>query len=469
MYKLLLVMGIVSGCGDDSGPDPTPDTPPPNEVTIEIFRNFPFVAGDTANEAEFVAVQDGDGAFVEAAGTNGVYKVPIQSDRFGVAVGCLDTAGSFVDIELVQQTVADGLSYQTVCKSRLPAITNLIVGVTNLAPGQRLRLRTARDIRHAFGDGTVDITLRADETELFGTLSDESANVLKLFRIDVAAKETVTIDVVADGAAPDTSGTFTMTPDDPFAAVRTRVLRPSGSFELNNIASPVGPTGRNYLMWPAALRRSDDLYRFSVTGDTGTTTRTVKSPGTLAFELPPSFSALKPELLETPYLHPVWTFTPTPSVLENQSYFLDAHNFFDPIAPVARIWFVTLSSRWVGDAPTVRYEFPDFTAMPGYAGVALDPSEQLDASIQRDETSGPLNVDGAVSTSSNVGARIGKFCGDGTVIAPEVCDPGEAGETPDCDSDCTAPVCGDEIVNFAAGEQCDPPDGKFCSAECTSL
>jgi len=56
-------------------------------------------------------------------------------------------------------------------------------------------------------------------------------------------------------------------------------------------------------------------------------------------------------------------------------------------------------------------------------------------------------------------------CGDGEVIAPEVCD--DQGESSTCDVDCTAPACGDGIVNALAGEACDdgtPSGGDGCAA-----
>src|SRR5262249_27344865 len=87
------------------------------------------------------------------------------------------------------------------------------------------------------------------------------------------------------------------------------------------------------------------------------------------------------------------------------------------------------------------------------------------------------------------------FCGDGVVGAGEQCDPPngltcdaqcqnipEAGNCadgadndldglvdcadPDCvgDPNCPTPVCGDFIVEFP--EQCDPPDGVTCDANC---
>ncbi|MBT3292946.1 DUF4215 domain-containing protein [Candidatus Peregrinibacteria bacterium] len=48
-------------------------------------------------------------------------------------------------------------------------------------------------------------------------------------------------------------------------------------------------------------------------------------------------------------------------------------------------------------------------------------------------------------------------CGDSVVDTGESCDTG--GNSATCDSDCTAPVCGDGIRNYPAGEECDDGNG----------
>lgn len=475
--RLFVATLAVAACGGNTNPPPDgpPDTPPVTgtDITVEIHKNFPFVDGDTADEAEFVAVQDGDGAFVAATGANGVYTVHVGSERFGVAVGCNDTASGFVDIEIIQQTIQDGTSYKTVCKSH-PATATLDVTVKNLPTGNRLRLRVPANIANATTNGVTSISVPPGTTELFGTLTDANRVVKKLFRIPSinvpalgAAAASVTIDVAADGALPD-SGTFTVDPDDPAATARTAIVRPYGSVGLTGGLDKFGAS-RTYLAMPAVLRQADDLLRVTVSGATGSTAKTAKNPGALAFRLPAQFTAPNPELVKTPFLHPVWMFTPTAAVLPNQSYFLAADNFGDFTSPVLRDWFVTISARWIAGATSVRYEFPDLSGIPGFANVALVDRERIDTATTRLENTAEFNVDGAESTSSSSSGVIGEFCGDGKVQAPETCDPGDAGETATCDSDCTAVSCGDGVTNFAAGEECDPPDGTTCSPACKNL
>jgi cysteine-rich repeat protein len=63
-----------------------------------------------------------------------------------------------------------------------------------------------------------------------------------------------------------------------------------------------------------------------------------------------------------------------------------------------------------------------------------------------------------------------EVCGNGVVDPGEQCD--AAGESAVCDRDCTLAVCGDALLNLAAGEQCDDgpvngSPGDRCSATCT--
>jgi cysteine-rich repeat protein len=58
-------------------------------------------------------------------------------------------------------------------------------------------------------------------------------------------------------------------------------------------------------------------------------------------------------------------------------------------------------------------------------------------------------------------------CGDGFIqMGVETCD--DKLETKTCDSDCTAPMCGDKLLNKAAGETCDDGgDSMACDKDCT--
>ncbi len=59
-------------------------------------------------------------------------------------------------------------------------------------------------------------------------------------------------------------------------------------------------------------------------------------------------------------------------------------------------------------------------------------------------------------------------CGDGIPTPDEECD--DAGDSVDCDADCTFAVCGDGTLNLLAGEACDDAGASpECNADCTAL
>lgn len=59
-------------------------------------------------------------------------------------------------------------------------------------------------------------------------------------------------------------------------------------------------------------------------------------------------------------------------------------------------------------------------------------------------------------------------CGDGVVDATEDCD--DAGQSADCDIDCTTAQCGDGQPNAAANEDCDEGgDTEACDGDCTDV
>ncbi len=58
------------------------------------------------------------------------------------------------------------------------------------------------------------------------------------------------------------------------------------------------------------------------------------------------------------------------------------------------------------------------------------------------------------------------LCGDGLLKGTEVCD--DAGESANCDADCTPVVCGDGTTNASAGEACDDAGATAtCDLDCT--
>ncbi len=96
--------------------------------------------------------------------------------------------------------------------------------------------------------------------------------------------------------------------------------------------------------------------------------------------------------------------------------------------------------------------YPNELMEPFYTGPNHD--IELAAKVFVDVGWGPLRPPG--------------ICGDGVVDIRqgEKCD--DAGESPNCDSDCTLPSCGDGTPNAAAGEECDDGgESELCDPDCS--
>jgi cysteine-rich repeat protein len=74
---------------------------------------------------------------------------------------------------------------------------------------------------------------------------------------------------------------------------------------------------------------------------------------------------------------------------------------------------------------------------------------------------------GGASATCTAACRTQTLCGNGVVNPGEFCDAG--GESPSCNADCSAVRCGDNIVNFTAGESCDAATlpTAACDVDCT--
>jgi cysteine-rich repeat protein len=99
-----------------------------------------------------------------------------------------------------------------------------------------------------------------------------------------------------------------------------------------------------------------------------------------------------------------------------------------------------------------------------------DPDGHSDAWSWPDVDGGELDGTTPVWPDAAVDAPA-TFCGNGIVETGEQCDNGQPGvNTATCDRDCTLAACGDALVNFPAGEQCDTGGASpSCDVDCTAV
>ncbi|MGH9884431.1 MAG: hypothetical protein ACREBE_02815, partial [bacterium] len=91
------------GCGAESSSGPGAPGGPGAEIAVSVVPSI-RASGDVMASADLVAYQDGDGPWVSATGTGGVYRFAVHDDRYGVAVGC---TGYFGGIAIYYQLVSE--------------------------------------------------------------------------------------------------------------------------------------------------------------------------------------------------------------------------------------------------------------------------------------------------------------------------------------------------------------------------
>ncbi len=103
------------------------------------------------------------------------------------------------------------------------------------------------------------------------------------------------------------------------------------------------------------------------------------------------------------------------------------------------------------------------------AAVLIAACSLVNSADPPDESSGGATASGSGgSGGGGAGGGIPETCGDGEVQSPETCD--DAGESTECDSDCTEVSCGDGMANQTAGEQCDGSgESAECNDDCTAV
>jgi hypothetical protein len=419
----LLVLASCGG-GERSPPDAG------NDLTIALHRHLPFVDGDTEN-AQLVAIQDGDAPWTALTGEQGIYRIRLASDRYGVAVGCRTGEASRVDV--LHRTVADGLVVRA--RSCGAAAIPLEVVVQSVPASSNAYIST-RDGAAGGSALTYAFQIQPGPAELFASLGDSAGRIAKLVReptFDLEAPHQITIDFASEGAAPEDHALQIATRGDQ-ARIVSSVIRPTGEYALHGPVRPSSPA--SYQTLPAALRRPDDLFGVTISVGGISTSLTSRTPAALAFDLPAEINAQAPSVLAMPFLHPVFTFETTATDLAIQTYLLSAHTS-GASESVTHDWHAELSASWIGEASSVRYEFPDLTAVAGFSPeLALFDRGPVRWSVRRSETSSATEEDGRVVRSAVQAGAIESYCGDHVIEPPE---------------------------------DCDPPDGTTCSDSCTKL
>jgi hypothetical protein len=126
----------------------------------------------------------------------------------------------------------------------------------------------------------------------------------------------------------------------------------------------------------------------------------------------------------------------------------------DTVGTLGVKWVVVLDRAGITALAPVHV----LTAMLGCGAlVDLDAGDPGSSTSDGGPTTDPAETAGEVETSGGVDTvGVEPGCGNGIVEPGEACD--DAVESATCDADCTEVMCGDEVGNAPAGEDCDGPD-----------
>jgi hypothetical protein len=423
---LLWTLGCGGG-GEGSSASPDADT----ALTIKLYNHLPFVEGDTAN-ADFVAAQDGDGAWTTLTGDRGVYTMPRSSAGYGVLVVC-----HFEDVtvtKLFLKTATDGLLHTTTSCHVDPVLEKVPVTVTvtvkNVPTGSSAIVEGPSTASTVGGDADVVLQLAPRPSELFAWLiGSQVANPTKLVRIPPftpQAGQAFTIDFATMGADPDYHP-LTINGATAYAVI-PGVATETG---LYTFGSELGST---YPVLPAGLRRAGERTVVDVLTDNGNARAELVTPGPVTLDMLPGLAGAGFVTTSDDTPRPTWTVPALPPTRGEARLLMLASTASAPGIP-GRRWQVFLTRARIGDANSVTYALPDLGALiPGLpTDIALPGRARISWSIQFDEFTTQADSS-TIQVGTSAAGNGGRYCGDGAIEAPETCDPPD-GST--CSDTCT--------------------------------
>ena len=371
--------------GSTDRPDAPPivdgDGPPvPTAITIRVFPDrVPSFSGRTEN-APLVAFQDGDGPWVALTGTGGIYNATATDRRYAVAVGCSGLAPrSLPGVTFYYQSVSDTTEVlANGCGSELPTV-RLTVEVPDLGPAETAEVWLGNQFSPAPPGISADIDHPRGSADLFVrsfTTGDPAVVVAKLYRgptIDLQDDRTMQVNINSVGLPPEVHP-LTVTGVDPqdttfvlssYATPRSELQQ----FPLDTQTITGAPD--SYITIARAMRQPDDISNVtaSVTGPFVGFQRiqrilrvAMKTPGALALQLPPAYTAPAPRLDRVAVARATVTIvfmTPTLAVSDYSASFISS-------SPTRFLTAFVRPGYGLG-SPSVTITTPDLSGLPGWA------------------------------------------------------------------------------------------------------
>jgi len=355
--------GVGAGGNDRDAGDASADAGAV-EVTLRTYEVMPVTP-------PWVAYQDGEGSWQRLAGEDGVFKFPVTSPRYGVAVAC-DAPGSDAQwIGLMLATVAETVNPRIACPIAANPTDTVSGTVTGVPPGYGSEVDA-----YLFGDW-----IEAGNGEYsFATRSGTRDVIAAMGTYYTATGSTVRRVILLRDRQISSSGTrfdfdFATQGVDLTANAQVSCSGISQGDQVSTVASyqTVGGselalfTGATpnftFLLIPQAERRTGDYYAISayVTGTGGSRSKTklVTDPSSVELSLPPAnATSAVDRVTASPYIRLKATL---PDAAEATYFRVRYTNFSDGLG---RDWFSIITPGWVSQQRS--FTLPDFSAVSGW-------------------------------------------------------------------------------------------------------
>jgi hypothetical protein len=327
----------------------------------------------SADALAFAAGQDGDGAWraLTAPGTAQSYTLDVNGARYGLAYGCLNTAGDNIGITVVQATVSETTRVTVACGGLSTVAPVTIMGtVSGLSSAQTAQIDIGGKAATVTAAAPMySVSLPPGTWDLFArriTTAPTFDRMIRRNSVTAAAGATFNLDFATEGFAPEM---HTITFQGVSASETTGILV---IFRNTAGGSPFGlssPSPGNFFSIPAAQLRTGDYHSIVASAsDPAAGGRRVRRINAAAV----NFTATMPPMIAAPVLA-VGATTPyvrprasVPAGLASDRYDIGYSQVESSPLMRTRSWALQLTRGWITAAAATEYSVPDLSAVAGF-------------------------------------------------------------------------------------------------------
>lgn len=365
MRCVLLGLVLVSGCGEVASRPPSDGAGANDANTGPVTITFTSQRGDgQPGNTGLVAFQDGDGPWLAATGSAGVYTATVNSGRFGVLWACKRESDGAAFVNLGYYAASDGTNRYGLdfCVAATPP--RVMISGTVAGAAQTDSILISDGVSSSQGPpANWSMAAAAGAGTLIGIRVSGGRPVgMLLQRVQFAADATFSLDFGQQFFPSESSLTLDPTAGSPFMS--TSYIDESGGNHPIDLSTTAVTT---YRVVPAD-RVGNGISLLNSVGGTSNTARSIhrafKSPVAQTLTLPPAFLLAAPPRVTAMMPYPIVEVALPRRA--GVSYYELSYSAF-PSAKF-QIWDVTYSAAWADRVPgaDLNSRLPDLSGLPGW-------------------------------------------------------------------------------------------------------